>query len=123
MVALALFGSACAPPLPLALGDQCELNSDCDLTLVCLYDACRRECTSARDCAVGLDCLEGNRGFGVCQLPADLRCVRDSDCAGGLVCTDGECTNECDCAPGEVCRDCSRLASDARPSAICATYL
>lgn len=101
----------CAPELPLALGDQCSLNSDCDTPLVCRIGFCRKECTTSRDCAVGLDCVLDNEGLGACQLPAEARCVRDSDCPSGLVCTFGECTNECGCQPDEPCRDCPPGAS------------
>ncbi|MEM9188896.1 MAG: hypothetical protein AAGF12_06955 [Myxococcota bacterium] len=103
---IALLG--CAPELPEAIGGGCELNSDCEAPLVCRLARCRKECSTSRDCAVGLDCVQDNQtGLGACQLPDELNCVRDSDCAASLVCTMGECTNECGCTdPTVPCRDC-----------------
>ena len=98
--------AACAPDLPLSLGSQCELNSDCETPLVCRIGYCRTECSTSRDCALGLDCLQDNQGLGACQLPQDTRCMLDSDCPETLVCTAGECTNECACPEGVPCRDC-----------------
>jgi hypothetical protein len=97
--------------LPSALGDQCELNSDCDAPLVCRLGYCRRECSTSRDCAVGLDCIWDDQRHGACQLTTETACVRNSDCPSGLVCTMGECTNVCGCPPGEPCRDCPPGAS------------
>ena len=107
--------SGCAPsPYGLSQGEQCELNSDCDAPLVCRIGYCRRECSTSRDCAAGLDCVEDNSGLGACQLPRETSCVRDSDCPESLVCTMGECTNECACPPDEPCPDCP-------PGAACIT--
>jgi Cys-rich repeat protein len=93
--------------LPNALGDQCELNSDCDAPLICRFGYCRVECASARDCAAGLDCLYDNMQRGACQLIDEKTCTRNSECPEGLVCTMGECTNPCGCGIGVVpCRDC-----------------
>lgn len=97
----------CTPsPYGLSQGEQCELNSDCDAPLVCRIGYCRRECSTSRDCAAGLDCVEDNSGLGACQLPRETSCVRDSDCPESLVCTMGECTNECGCPDGVPCVDC-----------------
>jgi hypothetical protein len=107
---------ACSPlALPGAIGEQCELNSDCDAPLVCRFGYCRVECDSARDCAVGFDCIFDNEERGACQLEADLGCALNSDCAMPLVCTMGECTNRCNCPDPEMpCPDCA-------PGAACVT--
>ena len=103
---LALTLAGCPTSLPEALGGQCQLNSECDAPLVCRIAFCRKECSTSRDCAAGLDCVHDNMGLGACQLVEELSCVLDSDCAENLVCTMGECTNECNCPDDEPCRDC-----------------
>jgi hypothetical protein len=113
---LALLLTACIPsPYGLALGEECELNSDCDAPLVCRIGYCRVECSTSRDCAAGLDCLQDNDGLGACQLPAETTCTNDSDCPATLVCTMGECANGCGActAPGP-CRDCPAGADCVR---------
>lgn len=106
VVALLLAGCS-DPELPRALGEQCDLTSDCDAPLVCRLARCRKECATSRDCAAGLDCLLDNDGLGACQLPEETRCDRDSDCPDPLVCTMGECTNRCNCDPEmDPCPDC-----------------
>jgi len=109
IASLALLLSACQTyTFPGAIGDQCDLNSDCDAPLVCKFGYCRVECDSARDCAAGFDCLFDNEQRGACQLEVDLGCSLNSDCADVLVCTMGECTNPCECEPDEVpCPDCA----------------
>ncbi len=99
--------AGCLPsPYGLSQGEECELNSECDAPLVCRIGYCRRECSTSRDCAAGIDCVEDNSGYGACQLPRETSCVLDSDCPQSLVCTMGECTNECACPDGEPCADC-----------------
>jgi len=101
--------------LPGAIGEQCDLNSDCDAPLICRFGYCRIECDSARDCAAGFDCIFDNEQRGGCQLEIDLGCSVNSDCADVLVCTMGECTNRCGCDATEVpCPDCA-------PGAACVT--
>lgn len=108
LLLLAFSLSACVPsPYGLALGEECELNSDCDAPLVCRIGFCRVECTTSRDCAAGLDCVEDNEGLGGCQLPPETGCTNDSDCPAPLVCTMGECNNPCgSCTSPGPCRDC-----------------
>ncbi|MBX3251445.1 MAG: hypothetical protein KF901_29980 [Myxococcales bacterium] len=104
MISVAASGCVSSPT---TLGGQCELTSECQAPLVCRYTYCRRECLSARDCGLGLRCLIANDGLGVCQLADEKRCERNSDCADGLYCNSGECTNACvtdrDCATGGRC--------------------
>lgn len=93
----------------LSLGSQCELTSECEAPLVCRLERCRKECVSTRDCALGLRCVKAQDGLGVCQLPDEATCVRNSECPVGLVCRMEECTNPCeedrDCAAGQRCAD------------------
>lgn len=108
LLTLALGAAACLPPpYGIAIGGECELNSDCDPPLVCRLGYCRRECSTSRDCAAGLDCLKDPSGLGACQLPMETHCALDSECTAPLVCTMGECTNSCgSCTAAGPCRDC-----------------
>lgn len=108
VLAVALLVPACVPsPYGISLGGECELNSDCDPPLVCRLGYCRRECSTSRDCAAGLDCLKDAAGLGACQLPMETSCALDSQCQLPLVCTMGECTNACGaCTVPGPCRDC-----------------
>ncbi len=91
----------------LSLGGQCELTSECEAPLVCRLERCRRECLSSRDCALGLRCVKAQDGLGVCQLPEERTCVRDSECVTPLVCRTESCINECaedrDCPAAQRC--------------------
>ncbi len=108
VVCAALQLAACVGTEPrLTLGAQCDLSSECEAPLVCRLDRCRRECVSTRDCGLGLRCVRAQDGLGVCQLPEERTCVRNSECPAGLVCRAETCTNECaadrDCAAGQRC--------------------
>ena len=106
-LSIALGAAGCVPPFGIAIGGECELNSDCDPPLVCRIGFCRRECTTSRDCAAGLDCVKADDDLGACQLPMETRCSLDSQCQSPLVCTMGECTNVCGaCTVPGPCRDC-----------------
>ena len=104
----ALVLTACvSSPYGLSLGTRCELNSDCDAPLVCRIGYCRNECSTARDCGAGLDCVQDNEMLGACQLPVEKTCTNNSQCPEPLVCTMGECSNACgSCAAPGPCRDC-----------------
>src|SRR5688500_12018175 len=88
-------------------GQGRDLNSDCAAPLVCSLEARRIQCSSARDCSPGADCVFDEGGFGVCQLPRELSCDRDSECPDPLRCRFRACVNECsadrDCPPGASC--------------------
>lgn len=107
--AAVLFVGACVPALPAAIGDQCQLTSECDAPLVCRIGACRKECATSRDCAAGLDCVLDNDKLGACQLPREAHCILNSDCPAPLVCGPMDhrcanvCTNDRDCPPGAMC--------------------
>lgn len=113
-VILLASGGCQAYELPGAIGEQCDLNSDCDAPLICRFGHCRVECDSARDCAAGFDCLLDDQKRGACQLEIDLGCALNSDCTAPLICTMGECTNACACEATTACRDCA-------PGAACVT--
>lgn len=92
------------------LSDGCTLNSDCVDPLVCAFERCHAECTESRDCrgAQGERCVLNEDGDGVCQLPDEADCERDSNCEEGQYCADdGQCRNECadasDCLEGQEC--------------------
>ena len=105
LAALSVVG--CASPFGLSVGSQCELNSDCDAPLVCRIGYCRNECSTARDCGAGLNCVQDNEKLGACQLPVERRCTNNSACPAPLVCTMGQCSNACgSCTVPGPCRDC-----------------
>ncbi len=119
-------------------GGGCDLTSDCDDFLICVFGRCRRECRDEVDCALGLQCLNDSTSGRGCQLPDELMCERDDDC-GELVCREGECGQECDeslpCVDGSQCvttagvSTCEPLteelciyASDCAPGLVCNAY-
>lgn len=105
-VVLAFLGLDCDGG-PLSVGQRCERNSECDTPLVCRLERCRKECNTTRDCGAGLACVLDSTGVGSCQVPADERCIQQSDCPAPLVCRFEQCVNACeadeDCAAGSVC--------------------
>jgi hypothetical protein len=121
-VLLATGCNACEPVQPLSLGEQCQLNSDCDAPLVCRFDRCRIECATSRDCGINLDCLYDNAGLGACMLGDETMCTMPSDCVGGLICPMGRCTTVCatdeDCGPGQRCIDGSACVDPNQQSCI-----
>jgi hypothetical protein len=105
---LALPGGGCGIEPLRVIGDQCERNSDCDDPLVCGLGRCRRACEASRDCALGLRCLKLASGLGVCQLPSERSCERNTDCEEPLACFPGAgcdlaCVANVDCAAGASC--------------------
>ncbi len=107
VVALGLLASACAARPELALGNECELATQCAAPLVCRLGHCREECRLNRDCRAGLVCLRDAAGLGACELPEQDRCALSSDCATPLVCLMGHCSEACardvDCPAGARC--------------------
>lgn len=105
-----LLSTGCDRP-ELAVGEGCDLNSDCPEPLACGLDRCRRQCVDSRDCGAGLRCLLVENEGGLCQLPEEASCALDSDCPERLVCHFGTCTTACaedrDCADGATCTDVS----------------
>lgn len=99
----------CPDDRPELRGGRCEVNSDCDRSLVCRLARCRKECVDHRDCGLGLDCLVGEDGLKGCQLDDELDCQLDSECTDVLVCRGGQCVNECavdlDCPPLATCAE------------------
>lgn len=90
----------------LVLGAGCTATSECAAPLVCRFERCRTECTTARDCPLGTVCIE-EAGLGACRLPAESACASEADCPGALICALGACRNRCvtvdDCAAGSAC--------------------
>jgi hypothetical protein len=90
------------------LGESCNLNSQCDGALVCVFGRCHEECRTTADCPGNQHCISAEKPLRVCQLPDQTSCTRTSDCPEPLVCgIDGICRNQCnadrDCVPGQVC--------------------
>ncbi|HXJ20602.1 MAG TPA: hypothetical protein VMT03_10240 [Polyangia bacterium] len=97
-------------------GGTCTLNSQCDQPLVCTFGKCHAACNADTDCITGQLCVKttttpdgGTTVTGnVCQLPAELKCVYNSQCSAPLVCArDEQCRNQCqatvDCVTGQIC--------------------
>ncbi|MEM9073176.1 MAG: hypothetical protein AAGE52_32020 [Myxococcota bacterium] len=132
---LGLWAAVACVETKTARGGQCSLTSDCDAPLVCRFQACRVECTTNRDCALGLDCLYDATQFGACQLPEEATCLSDDNCGEGQICRvrDGRvqtCTTECQlcpdeddtrcaefrgCPPGATCMDGACIDPDSTP--------
>ena len=92
-----------------AVGEGCEINSDCASPLVCVIGHCRRQCVDSRDCGAGLRCLVAPESAvgGGCQLENERECALASECTTGLICQNGTCTTRCvtsrDCVSGAMC--------------------
>jgi hypothetical protein len=86
---------------PAKLTEGCAINSDCDSPLVCAFQVCHQQCTSARDCPKSELCVTAaggsggrlgvfytqngllyGRQAGYASLPG-ADCVVGSDCASG----------------------------------------
>ncbi len=104
-----VLGIACSSgPAKKSLGDGCVLNSDCSGSLVCTFSRCHEACATSKDCPNNESCVKDKSGGAVCQLPVELQCSHDSDCAAPLVCAaDGQCRGVCaqdsDCTAGQKC--------------------
>jgi hypothetical protein len=95
------------------LSKQCTLNSECNDPLVCAFQRCHEQCSVSRDCPPGQRCVKGEEEDsedmpGVCQLPVETTCDRDSDCKEDQFCArDGECRDGCgsndDCIEDQEC--------------------
>ena len=104
-------GCTCGEVTRGILGDQCELNSECDAPLVCRLGRCRKECATNADCDARTSCVKDAEGFGACQLADERMCDLDSECPEPLVCRGDsdarQCVNECetdrDCIAGARC--------------------
>ena len=87
------------------LASGCILNSDCNTPLVCAFKTCHDKCQDSRDCPDGQRCLQSDRPFHVCQLPAETGCSSNAQCPTGQVCgIDNQCRDQC-----KVERDCLAL--------------
>jgi hypothetical protein len=95
-------------PTKKSLGDGCTLNTDCSGSLVCTFGRCHTACAGSKDCPAGQSCVKDSSNNAVCQLPVELECTKDGDCATPLVCgadnkCRGQCTKDSDCTPGQKC--------------------
>lgn len=110
----ALSSAACEPRV--SVGALCSVSSDCPSPYVCAAGRCRVECSEARDCPFPLECLVVGNASG-CRVTEDGSCPRGAmDCAEGLDCIEGRCTQPCtdhdECAAAQTCDDaggCERL--------------
>jgi hypothetical protein len=108
LVACFVLAVSCERPR-FTMGEGCTVNSDCAAPLICVIDACRRQCEESIDCGAGLRCLPSPMSElgGVCQLPEEAICTLTSDCTAPLVCQFSTCTTECvedrDCPRGATC--------------------
>jgi formylglycine-generating enzyme len=104
-------------------GSGCAIASDCTDPLVCAYQRCHAQCNSSKDCPPGQNCVgSAFPKLGVCLLPDETNCERNSDCPSPLICSrKNKCAPQClgdrDCLGGQVCQQGSCLdveeASDA----------
>ncbi len=90
-----------------SLGASCDVTSDCTYPYVCAAGRCRVECREARDCPFPLECLVVGNASG-CRVTEDGACPRGAiDCAEGLDCIEGKCTQPCtdhdQCASAQTC--------------------
>ncbi len=90
------------------LASACVINSDCNVPLVCSFGKCHNECETSRDCPPNNRCVAGDKPYRVCQLPEEVDCRVNSDCAGGKICaSDKKCRDGCnanrDCIGDQVC--------------------
>ena len=118
-----ILSSGCGSAAKPAPGMSCALNSDCATGLICTFGLCHSACVpnaANGDCPSPQLCVKSNAsgdgggtdggGLNICQLPAELKCVYNSDCKTPLVCArDEQCRNQCqanvDCVSPQVCTD------------------
>jgi hypothetical protein len=71
----------------IALGCECERDSDCPSGTVCEDHHCIPACVTDADCPPEHICANGR-----CIPEPGDPCQNDSECPTGLVCTGGQCT-------------------------------
>ncbi len=95
-IAVGLVLAACSVRKP--IGEQCDLNTDCEDPYVCRLSRCRNWCSGDRDCPLGAYCAINNEGLGACLFPEEEQCTPadPSGCGEGLACTPaGACRSAC----------------------------
>ena len=107
------------------LSNTCRINSDCNTSLVCVFERCHEQCSSSRDCDRDARCVAGQGKRNVCQLADEAVCSEAGFCPGTQVCgadaacrdacsSDGECLAEQLCSGG-TCADTAE-AERVRPA-------
>ncbi len=94
--ALALLADGCTSER-LTVG-QCEFDSDCVAGQACAGNVCRATCRSDADCPGTARCRPADIAGEMACVPPPVSgpgCVRDSDCASGQACLDGQCRPQC----------------------------
>ncbi len=114
VLVLAWLIAGCGGAAKPAPGMGCTLNSDCAQPLVCTFAVCHSACVVNSDCPTGELCVKSGvvgaeaAGVSVCQLPAETKCLYNSNCQSPLICArDEQCRNQCqtsvDCVSPQVC--------------------
>lgn len=92
-----------------AVGEGCLVATDCTDPLACVFRKCHQQCLLDRDCPSGQLCtgaLAPKKG--ICLLPDEVGCARNSDCEFPLVCgRKSQCQQACaanvDCLASQYC--------------------
>lgn len=101
-----------------SLGGECIQDSDCEGSLICIYQFCHAECTATKDCDTnaGEMCFkyeENHEVRGYCDMPSE--CMTSENCTEMLngqvvytgVCREGMCRDQCgkdsDCTVNQAC--------------------
>jgi hypothetical protein len=91
LVLLAFASQDCGSKSPPVLATGCQLDSDCNANLICVYGRCHVACVESRDCSAGAMCIPP----GVCELPAEEKCSETLPCVVGLTCAGDQCLAAC----------------------------
>ena len=85
---------------------ECILDGDCPGEAACILGTCREgRCEAHRNCADGLDCIDGG-----CAPPLRPMCRVDADCVNGDVCGDiGRCVDASPCLEDGTAKVCGYL--------------
>jgi hypothetical protein len=103
-----LAAPGCNNPHLAGIAQDCSLNSDCNLPLVCVFQRCHNACRTPSDCPARQRCIPSGAGMdNVCQLEDESACISGT-CASDLVCgNDQECRAPCpssgSCVTGQTC--------------------
>ena len=76
-----------AAQMEIALGCECERDSDCGAGFICENNHCVDGCKDDSECADGFICVQGR-----CVPEEGEPCKVDSDCPKGMYCIGGQCS-------------------------------